>query len=483
MKKYISRLCILAFMATVTVGCQSGENQKTAYTETMPAQNQNADSETITAEAATGASENSSEITDTTEAAILKETEQTESSSIEEVLDMDKIVGETIIKQSRGMYHGYECAAEGHIILDTEEKDGIMTIYAQTMYGEYQFHNEDYFVRSAGTGVIPCVMEFLVNEKGSYKLRTVQWPEDGSRYAQSIQEMFPEELWDTCISPTEEARAQLMEQERAYAREYLKKLGREAQIGDYADFEYMLLTEAGVSVEASNALLVHEKLFGSYPNWIGSEEMIEDGIRYVYRKEVDQAAGRIILTKTEYTTGKLVESNEFDWQTGQPIASEGVGAQAAVSGTYDIILTSAPALVLQDMLSSIYGGFEILSGGYEWGYLEDGQMLSVVACGADPREYVKEKPRLEIPRYNGMEEVGYSVSCQKEPSSLVVKEYYRAALNDSEAEPVSVQSYDEIFIIKLKPNRYYELIAVWDEADVEVNGFYGSAEYALVTEV
>lgn len=110
-------------------------------------------------------------------------------------------------------------------------------------------------------------------------------------------------------------------------------------------------------------------------------------------------------------------------------------------------------------------------------------MVSVVVCGADPREYVEKKPSMVIPKYNGMEEVGYSIGCDKAPTTLVVKEYYRAAIEDTQAEPVSVQSYDGTFLIKLKPNRYYEIYAVWEEGDMETNGFYGNAEYALVTDV
>ena len=102
----------------------------------------------------------------------------------------------------------------------------------------------------------------------------------------------------------------------------MRKIGRKAEIGDYADFEYVLLTEAGVSVEASNRLLEYEKDLGSYPNWIGSLEKIEDGVRYVYRKDADKENGKVILTKAEYTTGTVVEQYEFDWQTGEPIEAD-----------------------------------------------------------------------------------------------------------------------------------------------------------------
>ena len=108
-------------------------------------------------------------------------------------------------------------------------------------------------------------------------------------------------------------------------------------------------------------------------------------------------------------------------------------------------------------------------------------MVSVIACGADPKEHAEKTPSLEIPKYNRMEDVGYSVFCERQPSTLLVKEYYRGAVRAEEKDPVNVQTYDDTFMIKLKPNRYYELTAVWEEDNMETNGFYGTAEYAFVT--
>jgi len=179
----------------------------------------------------------------------------------------------------------------------------------------------------------------------------------------------------------------------------------------------------------------------------------------------------------------VVESHEFDWQTGDHIVSDYTDNEQKIAGHHDILLTGAPILKLQDMLSSTWNVFEIQPGSYEWNYPEDGQMVSIVACGADPRDYVEKNPSLKIPEYNRMEEVGYSVYCERKPGTLVVREYYRTALENPQEEPVSVQNYDEVFMIKLKPNRYYEIYATWEEQDQDINGFYGNATYALVTDV
>lgn len=331
MKHHIYGLCIIALIAAVSGGCQpQGMTRTDPQTEMQAQAGTQTEIQTETELQTERQSEKDSqaERQSETKSQTVIQSDRSETMSLPEtvdqssVLDMDQMSAYAIISQNQYTYPGDECVGEGHIILKSEEKDGIMTLYALTMYGEYQFHNENYFVKSAGTGVIPGVMEFTVNDKGAYQLYAVQWPEDGSRYVQSIQEMIPKELWDICISPTQEAREELVRQERAYAEEYLKKLGRKAEIGDYADFEYVLLTEAGVSVEASNRLLEYEKDLGSYPNWIGSLEKIEDGVRYVYRKDADKENGKVILTKAEYTTGTVVEQYEFDWQTGEPIEAD-----------------------------------------------------------------------------------------------------------------------------------------------------------------
>ena len=134
------------------------------------------------------------------------------------------------------------------MILKTEEDHGKVTAYVLTMYGEYQFQNEEYFVKEAGSGVIPAVMVFSTDTESEDKLISYREPEDGSGYLSSIREMFPQEQWQTCIDPPKEIRNQLRDQERAYAEAYLKELGREAKIAEFADFEHPIITDEGLSL-------------------------------------------------------------------------------------------------------------------------------------------------------------------------------------------------------------------------------------------
>ena len=192
----------------------------------------------------------------------------------------------------KGQYAEGECAAEGHIILGSEETaDGVVKVYALTMTGNYGFINDN-FEKVSGTGIIPAVIT-LREQAGSYESEGIEFPLDGSLYAGSVKEMFPAQYVERAMKQDDADRTELQQQESAYAAAYLKKIGREAAIGDHRDFEHVLLTELGVSVEASNRI-VEMKELGDYPYWVGTQEYLRDGVRYIYsmeRIEIDALTG------------------------------------------------------------------------------------------------------------------------------------------------------------------------------------------------
>ncbi|WP_178314772.1 hypothetical protein [Lacrimispora sp. 210928-DFI.3.58] len=388
-----------------------------------------------------------------------------------DVFDLDTLVSEAVFFANRGVYTGEECAGEGHVILKTEEDHGKVTAYVLTMYGEYQFQNEEYFVKEAGSGVIPAVMVFSTDTESEDKLISYREPEDGSGYLSSIREMFPQEQWQTCIDPPKEIRNQLRDQERAYAEAYLKELGREAKIAEFADFEHPIITDEGVEVKISNQL-VGSKELADYPFWIGSKEKLEDGIRYIYAQELDKEKGRIMFRKTDYGSGNVEEEYVFDAGTGALLSKKDNNTP----------LTSAPSLKLNDVLSSTWAEFEVQPGDYTWNYVENGEGVGIAACGACPLEAAEGMEHLKLPRYNKLEEISYAVTCIREPDSLTVKEYDRKDVGTIDAKVLSSQVYEDVYLIALKPDRVYELVAEWDESNMEEKGFYGRASYVVVTE-
>lgn len=221
----------------------------------------------------------------------------------------DEAVAQALLAQARSGYAQGECPAEGHAILGTETgEDGSTVVYAQCSVGNYGFVNGN-FEQVSGSGVIPSRLTFAKGEDGSLTLTDYWEAEDGSRYEPSIKETFPEELVDLALD-TEFYTNDLFAAKRVYAETYLAEIGREAEIGDYADFDHPLATDAGMSVEVSNALL--EEMW-NYPFFLGNEERIEDGVRWVYSSEWEHVedGGTATYTKTNFDTGEVAERHVF----------------------------------------------------------------------------------------------------------------------------------------------------------------------------
>lgn len=214
-----------------------------------------------------------------------------------------------ILDSNKNSYLGGECVGEGHIVLDTADvtdkynaKQGTNFIeaYVLAMYGEYGFEN-GIFTKVSGSGIIPTRITFSRNEAGEYSLHEYKEAMDGSYYAKSIKEMFPKKLWDRALRSTDEDRDECKKQEEVYARAYLTFIKREAEVGKV---DRVL---ANMNVRCSNELMDY---FYDYPYWIGTEEKIENGIRYVYEKlwnDKGNGDGIVTFKKYEYNSKKVAD--------------------------------------------------------------------------------------------------------------------------------------------------------------------------------
>lgn len=227
--------------------------------------------------------------------------------------ELDIAVGKAILDDNENLYGKGECIGEGHIILGTETKDNSVIVYALTMYGEYGFEN-GVFTKISGSGTIPATLNFDVKD-GEYNSIKVIYPQDGSYYQKSINEMFPTKYRSRALRNSDIDYKKLKLQEEKYAQDYLKSIGRTAQILEYGDFEHVLLTDKGISVEISNK--VPGKNLGKYPHWIGTREEIENGIRVVYELSYNENDKYIVFRKYEYETKKEIEIIKYDAITGQ----------------------------------------------------------------------------------------------------------------------------------------------------------------------
>lgn len=193
---------------------------------------------------------------------------------------LDKAVSLAIQEQKKTYKEG-EAHTEGHIILDTEEKDGIIKVYTLASYGAFGFEN-GIFTKISGSGSIPTVITFKKGQNSEYFMIHYEEPEDGAGNIDSKKKMFPKELWDRVLNYKEIEYSDLRRQQEEQARQYLKSIGRNAEVSEkFVDKKLI-----NIDVQASN------KLFGEYtkndpelnnfPYWIGSKELIQNGSRYIY---------------------------------------------------------------------------------------------------------------------------------------------------------------------------------------------------------
>lgn len=80
--------------------------------------------------------------------------------------------------------------------------------------------------------------------------------------------------------------------------------------------------DVGISVEVSNALLDRNRFDSDSPaaygpDWIGTVERLEDGVRYVYECSYDQNRNEIIYAKKRYNTGEVIDQDIYDGETAE----------------------------------------------------------------------------------------------------------------------------------------------------------------------
>lgn len=223
----------------------------------------------------------------------------------------ETLVSQVLLDRASSGYMEGECAAEGHIILDTVREDDVWQVYTLASVGQYGFCS-GHFEKISGSGAVPTRFTISQDEEGNYLCDQVWEPTDGNLYPDSIKETFPMGLWLTALNGHEKY-DKLQKQERVYAQTYLESIGREAPVGSYGDFEHPLFTENGMSVEVSNALLTIEKLY-PFPMHMGNVERVEDGVRVVYEtawNHQGDGVGTAIYTKYEYDTNQVLQQYVF----------------------------------------------------------------------------------------------------------------------------------------------------------------------------
>jgi len=223
------------------------------------------------------------------------------------------------IKGQANAYGLGEVATEGHVILEREDKNGVIKVYTIASYGAFGFEN-GVFTKISGSGAIPTVMTFKKNENGVYSLLEYVEPTDGEGYVESIKELFPSRLHSQVLS-TSQYNAGLAAQQEAQAAEYLKSIGRSARVSA----AYVEKELPNINAEASNKLFAEltkiNPLLNNYPYWLGTREGVENGIRYIYetsQSKTDDGYDLITFRKTT-VDGTVVQEIQYKVLGNEPV--------------------------------------------------------------------------------------------------------------------------------------------------------------------
>lgn len=241
-----------------------------------------------------------------------------------------KSIDEAVSLAVKGRGDGYlagEVAAEGHLILEVEEKDTMAIAYTIASFSWFGFEN-GIFTGISGCGAIPTVITFVKNKNGEYFLQEYKEPTDGAGYTESIQKMFPKRLWARVFQG--DHYPQLVKQLEEQARQYLQGIGRNAEV-KLAHVEKQL---ARINVEASNKLFAEftkrDSELNLFPYWLGTKEYLVNGERFIYETSQSKSSDGydLISFKKTKEDGTLVLEYQYKIVGNQP---ERVSLQSGIS--------------------------------------------------------------------------------------------------------------------------------------------------------
>lgn len=244
-------------------------------------------------------------------AAVCFLTDPSDKTEINENIDpaLDKAVSQAILENNKDSFKDSEFISQGHIIMGTQEDDGMLKAYILENVNSYQVVN-GYFTDTGG--LLDGVVMTFEHSGSEYIYKNTDHTQDGGLLKDSVKRLFPKEYQERVISISDDDRNYMSSMCKDSAEEYLKSINRTAQVKDYADIDFTLLTDAGVPVEVSNELTENE-----YPDYIGNYEKLENGVRFVYKTEYIKNENIIIYIKQDYVNGNIAELNAVDGSTGE----------------------------------------------------------------------------------------------------------------------------------------------------------------------
>lgn len=110
---------------------------------------------------------------------------------------MDQVISDYILAHNKTLFEKTEQQFEAHKLYGARKKDsGIIDVY---LYYLYEGFNRDTKTESLSGGSVPVRLK-LKKVEGGYKAVGYKEAEDGSKYTDSIKEMFPKEYADQVLN-------------------------------------------------------------------------------------------------------------------------------------------------------------------------------------------------------------------------------------------------------------------------------------------
>ena len=238
-----------------------------------------------------------------------------ETEQVPEKMSLEQAVVSAVLEENRGKYFPGEYQGAGCKIFETFEEGDKLAVYALIEYIEYGFE-DGRFVNVSGTRA-RVLLDFQTGQD-TYALTgyTVLDPTSGLSDAELEALMAPVKETGKEYLYTDSDFDELRGQVEAGTEEYLKSIGREGEVFERDSHDDGFISF--LNDKAYNALTKDLEI-SNYPNWEGTLEKIEDGIRYVYQAHFDSESNQIEYTKTNYDTGETVEKITADAAMGERI--------------------------------------------------------------------------------------------------------------------------------------------------------------------
>ena len=227
--------------------------------------------------------------------------------------DLDEAISNAVKDSIYEDYYLGELDTEAHVILGKKEIGNKLDVYTIVNYGSFQFEN-DVFTLVSGAWGLPMVLTFEKDENNNYYFIDYKEAVDGGMYVDSIKEMFPTYLIPKVMNSDKYAE-KLSEEQRLQAKKYLDSINRNTDINiDYVfdskyEKEYL---DTYISEEAQDKLFSVVELY-DYPTWIGRNEKLIDGVRYVYETniETDSDGYKVVVYRKMDESKTVVEEHQY----------------------------------------------------------------------------------------------------------------------------------------------------------------------------